>query len=78
MATGASLLSRRWDVRPKLGFAVHLVTCLLVFVFMVAMFQSRVWAVVIILGATLLLDAGTLVAFTRDAARRQWSAAPRS
>jgi len=78
MATGASLLLRLWDVRPKLGFAFHLATCLLVLVFMVAMFQSRVWAVVIILGGTLLLDAGTLVVFTRDAARRHWSAAPRS
>jgi hypothetical protein len=78
MATGASFLLRLWDVRPRLGFAVHLLTCLFVFVFSVVMLLSKVWAVAIILSATLLLDAATLVAFTREAASRNWSATTRT
>jgi len=78
MGTAAAVLLRLWDVRPKLGFAVHLLTCVFVCVFFVVMLLSKVWAVVIILSATLLLDVGTLVAFTREAASRNWSPASRS
>jgi len=74
VATGASLLFRLWDVRPKLGFTIHLLTCVFVLVFFVVMLLSKVWAVVIILAMTLALDAATLVAFTRGAASRNWSA----
>jgi hypothetical protein len=79
MAFGASLLLRLWDSKPKLAFSVHVFTCLFVAALVVVLLLSRPnWAVLLILGGSLVIDFATLIACSRDASKRHWSGSDNS
>lgn len=66
-------LGRLWDTHPRLAFALQLVVSIVFGVLLVSGLVHRDWTYVVIFGIGLLLEAGSLVAFTREAMGKGWT-----
>lgn len=66
-------LGRLWDTHPRLAFALQLIVSIVFGALLVSGLVQRDWTLVAIFGVGLLLEAGSLVAFTREAMANGWT-----
>ena len=66
-------LGKLWDTNPRLAFALQAVVSVLLAVFFVVSLARHDWTVGAVVGAGLLLEAGTLVVFTSEAVSHGWT-----
>lgn len=66
-------LGRLWDTHPRLAFALQLIASIVFGALLVSGLVQRDWTLVAVFAAGLLLEGGSLVAFTREAMAKGWT-----
>ena len=66
-------LGKLWDTHPRLAFALQTLASALFASLLVLSVFRRDWVIVAILGVGFVVEAASLVVFTREAAARGWT-----